>query len=205
MCMKSDYPLEIVLASASRSRAALLANAGIDVLIEAAHIDESLVKDNALRTQSSVDTVAALLACKKAKKISKIHPDALVIGADQMLDCDGKWLDKPDSLVSAGETLRLLRGREHKLITSVSVVHQGKEIWAFTDRADLLMRDFSDNFLNAYLSSVGNDVMLSVGAYQLEGIGAQLFERVDGDYFTILGLPIIPLLAFLREKNVIDQ
>jgi septum formation protein len=203
--MKSNYPLKIILASASRSRAALLANAGIDVLVEAAHIDESLVKNNALRAQSSVDTVAALLACKKAQKISKIYPNAFVIGADQMLDCEGKWLDKPDSLISAGNTLRLLRGREHTLITSVSVAHRGQEIWALTDRAELLMRDFSDNFLDAYLSSVGNDVMLSVGAYQLEGIGAQLFERVHGDYFTILGLPVIPLLAFLRKKNVIEQ
>jgi septum formation protein len=128
-----------------------------------------------------------------------------VIGADQMLDCGGKWLDKPNSLTAAGDTLRLLRGKSHELVASVSVVHEGKEIWALTDRAKLLMRDFSDDFLDTYLSNVGDDVMLSVGAYQLEGVGAQLFERIDGDYFTILGLPLLPLLGFLRDRNVVGQ
>ena len=205
MRMASDHPMEIILASASQSRAALLAGAGIDVLIEPADIDESSVKDDGLRTQASADTVAALLARQKAQKISAAHPNAFVIGADQMLDCGGKWLDKPNSLTAAGDTLRLLRGKSHELVASVSVVHEGKEIWALTDRAKLLMRDFSDDFLDTYLSKVGDDVMLSVGAYQLEGVGAQLFERIDGDYFTILGLPLLPLLGFLRDRNVIGQ
>ena len=109
------------------------------------------------------------------------------------------------SPAAAGDTLRLLRGKSHELVTSVSVVHEGKEIWALTDRAKLLMRDFSDDFLDTYLSFVGDDVMLSVGAYQLEGLGIQFFERIDGDYFTILGLPLLPLLGFLRERNVIGQ
>lgn len=205
MRMTSDHPMEIILASASKSRAALLAGAGIDVLIEPADIDESSVKYEGLRTQASVDKVAALLARQKAQKISEIHPNALVIGADQMLDCGERWLDKPDSLIAAGNTLRLLRGKSHDLVTSVSVAHKGAEIWALTDRAQLLMRAFSDDFLNKYLSNVGDDVMLSVGAYQLEGLGAQLFERIDGDYFTILGLPLLPLLGFLRDQNVIGQ
>jgi len=205
MRMASDHPMEIILASASQSRAALLAGAGIDVLIEPADIDESSVKDDGLRTQASADTVAALLARQKAQKISAAHPNAFVIGADQMLDCGGKWLDKPNSLTAAGDTLRLLRGKSHELVASVSVVHEGKEIWALTDRAKLLMRDFSDDFLDTYLSNVGDDVMLSVGAYQLEGVGAQLFERIDGDYFTVLGLPLLPLLGFLRDRNVIGQ
>ena len=203
--MSSDHPLKIVLASASRSRAMLLADAGMDILAEAADIDESSVKDDALRTQASVATVAALLARKKAQKISKIYPNALVIGADQMLDCGGTWFDKPDSLAAARKTLRLLRGRSHDLVTSVSVVHDGVEIWGLTDCAQLSMRNFSDDFLCKYLNRVGNDVMLSVGAYQLEGFGAQLFEKINGDYFTILGLPLLPLLKFFREQNVIDQ
>jgi septum formation protein len=203
--MPSDYQPEIILASASRSRASLLANAGVKFLIKPADIDESLVKSEGQRIRASVDTVAALLARQKSRKISETHPNALVIGADQMLDCDGRWLDKPDSLAAAGDTLRLLRGRSHELVTSVSVVHAGTEIWTLTDRAKLLMRDFSDNFLHTYLSCVGDNVTLSVGAYQLEGIGAQLFERIDGDYFTILGLPLLPLLKFLRERHVIDQ
>ena len=98
-----------------------------------------------------------------------------------------------------------MRGKSHDLVTSVSVAFEGTEIWALTDRAKLLMRDFSDDFLDIYLSCVGDDVMLSVGAYQLEGLGAQLFERIDGDYFTILGLPLLPLLGFLRERNVSGQ
>jgi septum formation protein len=203
--MPNDYLQKIILASASRSRAVLLAGAGIDVLIEAADIDEASVKNDGLRTQASVDVVAALLARQKAEKISEARPNALVIGADQMLDCDGKWLDKPETLADAGDTLRLLRGRSHTLVTSVSVVHAGIEIWAFTDHAQLLMRNFSDDFLHTYLRCVGDDVMLSVGAYQLEGIGAQLFERIEGDYFTILGLPLLPLLRFLRKRNVIEK
>ena len=205
MRMPIDHPSEIILASASRSRAAMLSGAGLNVLIKAADIDESLVKNDGLRTQASVDTVTALLARQKAQKISQDHPNAFVIGADQILDCGGKWLDKPNSLTAADHTLRFLRGKSHDLVTSISVVHGGAEIWALTDRAQLLMRDFSDDFLHKYLCYVGEDVMLSVGAYQLEGIGAQLFEKIDGDYFTILGLPLLPLLGFRRERNVINQ
>ena len=195
----------LVIATASRSRRQLLENAGVTFEALATNVDESAIKATALAEGLSVEATALALAGAKARAAQQMYPNSLIIGADQMLDCGGRWLDKPDSLIAAGNTLRLLRGKSHDLVTSVSVVHEGKEIWALTDRAKLLMRDFSDDFLDTYLSNVGDDVMLSVGAYQLEGLGAQLFERIDGDYFTILGLPLLPLLGFLRDRNVIGQ
>ena len=121
-----------------------------------------------------------------------------------MLDCGGKWLDKPIDMDAAAESLRLLRGQSHELVTSVSIARAGQECWRLTDRATLVMRDFSDEFLDGYLDRVGEDVLSSVGAYQLEGLGAQLFERIDGDYFTILGLPLLPVLAYLRNEGALS-
>lgn len=203
--MPNDDNGGIVLASASRSRAALLAGAGLNVTIDPADIDESTLKEECLTSQATVDYTAGLLARKKAEKISLQRPDAIVIGADQMLDCNGKWLDKPIDLEAAAQSLRLLRGTNHELVTCVSVMRGGHELWAHTERARLKMRSFSDEFLEDYLSRVGEDALLSVGAYQLEGLGAQLFENIDGDYFTILGLPLLPLLTFLRNHGVVPK
>ena len=193
----------IVLASASRSRAMLLKKAGINVDVCSADIDEKAIKENCRRDDVDVATTTALLARRKAEKISRQSPEAFVIGADQMLDCGGHWLDKPIDIVAAAETLRLLRGTVHDLVTSVGIVQAGKEIWCYTDRAQLVMREFSDSFLHDYLERVGEDALSSVGAYQLEGLGVQLFERIEGDYFTILGLPLLPVLEFLRAKGVV--
>ena len=194
----------IVLASASRSRAALLEGAGLDVLIRPADIDESVIKEACQRGNVDVGTTAARLAREKAEKISGILSEPFVIGADQMLDCGGQWLDKPVDIAAAAETLRLLRGREHELVTSVSIARGGTEQWCLTGRASLVMRNFSDAFLDNYLNRVGNDVLSSVGAYQLEGLGAQLFERIEGDYFTILGLPLLPVLGYLRDEGALS-
>ena len=194
----------LILASASPSRAALLTAAGLPIHIEPADLDEAKVKDDGRAAGHSVAQIAARLACEKAKKISAQQPDAWVIGADQMLDCDGDWLDKPADMAGAAETLRRLRGKTHELVTSVSVVRSAQEHWAHTDRARLTMRSYSDAFQQAYLDAVGPAALTSVGAYQLEGRGSQLFERIEGDYFTILGLPLLPLLDFLRQQGVID-
>ena len=142
---------KIVLASASQSRAALLQGAGLDVLICPADIDETVIKEECRRDDLDVATTAARLAWGKSGKISNLLPDAFVIGADQMLDCGGKWLDKPIDLTAAAESLRLLRGQTHELVTSVSIARGGQELWRLTDRATLVMRDFSDKFLEAYL------------------------------------------------------
>ena len=194
----------IVLASASRSRAMLLKKAGINVEICPANIDEKAIKENCRRDHIDVATTSAILARRKAEKISRQSVEAFVIGADQMLDCGGDWLDKPTDMIAAVETLRLLRGTAHELVTSVGIVRAGEEIWNYTDRAQLVMREFSDSFLHDYVERVGKDALSSVGAYQLEGLGIQLFERIEGDYFTILGFPLLPVLEFLRAEGVVD-
>tara|TARA_Y100001934_G_scaffold43026_1_gene51845 strand:- start:509 stop:1111 length:603 start_codon:yes stop_codon:yes gene_type:complete len=194
---------EIVLASASQSRADLLEGAGLEVLIHPANIDEAVIKNECRQRDKDVATTAAQLAREKSEKISNLFPDAFVIGADQMLDCGGEWLDKPVDMAAAVKSLRFLRGRTHELVTSVSIMRSGREQWCFTDRAKLVMRDFSDEFLETYLHRVGAAALSSVGAYQLEGLGAQLFERIDGDYFTILGLPLLSVLGYLRDEGAL--
>tara|TARA_Y100001934_G_scaffold225329_1_gene270027 strand:- start:254 stop:856 length:603 start_codon:yes stop_codon:yes gene_type:complete len=194
---------EIVLASASQSRAALLEGAGLNVMIHPADIDETGIKEECRRNDIDVAKTAARLAWGKSRKISNLLPHAFVIGADQMLNCGGEWLDKPANLIAAAESLRLLRGQTHELVTSVSIARAGQERWRHTDRATLVMRDFSDEFLQGYLDRVGQEAFSSIGAYQLEGLGAQLFERIEGDYFTILGLPLLPVLAYLRDEGAL--
>ncbi len=201
--MDNQKECPIILASASRSRAAMLVASGLKIKIEPADINEASVKDACLREGRNVDYVAALLARKKAELISGRNREAFVIGADQMLDCGGTWFDKPIDLASAANTLKAIRGRCHDLVTSVSVVQYEKEIWHKTERATLQVREFSDYFIEQYLQNVGELALTSVGAYQLEGQGAQLFEKIEGDYFTILGLPLLPLLSFLRAQNLI--
>ena len=201
--MDNQKGCPIILASASRSRAAMLVASGLKIKIEPADINEASVKDACLSEGRNVDYVAALLARKKAELISGRNRGAFVIGADQMLDCGGTWFDKPIDLASAAKTLRAIRGRCHDLVTSVSVVQNEKEIWHKTERATLQVREFSDNFIEQYLQNVGELALTSVGAYQLEGQGAQLFEKIEGNYFTILGLPLLPLLSFLRAQNLI--
>ncbi|MBI3453034.1 MAG: Maf family protein [Rhodospirillales bacterium] len=133
------------------------------------------------------------------------HPGALVIGADQMLDCNGVWFDKPVDRAHAAAQLAALSGKTHRLISVAVAVQNGTRLWHATDTAKLIMRPLSDEFIAVYLDTVGDAACASVGAYQLEGLGAQLFARVDGDYFTILGLPLWPLLGFLRAHGVIRE
>lgn len=191
----------IVLASASESRAALLLAAGVDFTCHPANIDEEIVKvkmrdDNATGLQ-----VAETLAIEKARLISGQHPHCFVIGADQMLDCEGVWYDKPVDMEAARETLQNLRGRTHRLLAAVCVIRDGVLLWSHHESAHMTMRTFHNTFINWYLEVAGPDVLQSVGAYKLENVGAQLFERIDGDYFTILGLPLLPLLGFLRNEG----
>jgi len=193
----------VVLASASAARAALLRGAGVAIAVEAAAIDEAEVKASLRAAGAGAAEVAESLAELKARRIARRHPGALVIGADQVLDCDGTLFDKPADAADARRQLLLLRGRRHELVSAVVVVRDGGRLWHHVGRATLTMRRFSEAFLDDYLDAIGDAVLASVGAYQIEGAGAQLFACVDGDYFTILGLPLLPLLDFLREQGVL--
>ncbi len=198
-------PPPVILASASPSRRALLENAGVPFAVEAAPVDEAEVKLALKAEQAPAAAAAETLAELKALHVSRRQPGALVIGADQMLECEGVWFDKPDSLAAARAQLEQLSGKSHSLIASVCVLKGGQRLWHHNEGARLQMRSLSPAFLDYYLNEVGEAAMSSVGAYHLEGLGAQLFHRVQGDYFTVLGLPLLPLLEFLRNHGVVPR
>jgi septum formation protein len=195
-------PRAVVLASASKSRAQLLAAAGLAFEVVPAHADEDAVKAALKAEGATAVQCAETLAEIKAVQVSQRLPDCLVIGADQMLECDGVWFDKPADLDGARAHLRAMRGKTHVLPTAVAVVLGGQVIWHHSASPRLTMRAFSDAFIAHYIANTGPRILSSVGAYQLEGWGVQLFDRIDGDFATILGLPLLPLLAFLREHQV---
>jgi septum formation protein len=197
--------LPVVLASASPARAALLRAAGIPILVDVAAIDEAEVKSSLLAARAEPAAVAEALAELKAQRVSRRHAGNLVIGADQVLECEGVLFDKPANMAAARSQLLALRGRRHQLVSAAVLVRDGQRLWHHVARADLTMREFSTDFLDRYLRSAGGATLSSVGAYQLEGVGAQLFGSVDGDYFTILGLPLLPLLGILREHGVLPS
>ncbi len=195
----------VVLASASRTRLELLLCAGVSARAEPARVDEQEVRASLRAEKANVEDAAETLAELKARKVSRHASGALVIGADQILDCDGAWFDKPPDRARAAADLRALSGKRHSLATAVCVVRDGARLWHHRESARLTMRPLGDAFIEAYLDAVGVDALASVGAYQLEGLGAQLFSRVEGDYFTILGLPLLPLLEFLRNHGVVAR
>lgn len=191
--------LEIVLASGSATRKSMLRAAGVPITVDAADIDEGEIKRAVQRQGGTATEAVGVLAEAKARYGAVRHPDALVIGADQLLVCDGRWFDKPVNVAEARDHLCWLRGRTHELVTGSVVVCGDAMMWQATTTARLTMRSFSDAFLDIYLSQQGDVVTTTVGAYQIEGAGIALFERVEGDHFDILGLPLLPLLAFLRD------
>ena len=193
----------VILASSSSSRATLLKNAGVAFEQLSPRVDEEEMKHSMQAAGASASETAVALAELKALKISKEVPDALVIGADQMLECGSVWFDKPVDMTYAKAHLTALKGKTHQLQNAVCVAKTGTIIWHYVDEARLTMRPFSDDFLDDYLERAGEDILRSVGAYQLEGIGSQLFTEVDGDFFSILGLPLLPLLDFLRGHKVV--
>lgn len=193
----------LVLASASSARRAVLAAAGLRFEAVAAAVDEAAIKEGAQAEGIPAADAALILADAKAERIARRDPEALVIGCDQLLVCDGRWFDKPADLAAAREHLRALRGGPHELVTAVVCHRHGSRIWQHVAVPRLVMRDFSDAFLDAYLAVEGEAVLSSVGAYRLEGPGVQLFSRVQGDHSAILGLPMLPLLSFLRQHGVL--
>ena len=192
----------IVLASASASRAALLRAAGVRFQIIPSQVDEDEMKTRLLGQAAGPEAIARSLAELKARAVSQ-GAAGLVIGADQTLELDGTLYDKPRDLADSRERLQALRGRSHSLHAAVAVARRGEVIWRTLDTAKLTMRAFSDDFLEAYLARQGEAVTSSTGAYLLEGEGIQLFEAIEGDYFSILGLPMLGLLAFLREAKAL--
>ena len=194
---------QLILASSSQVRARLLGAAGLRPLIAPPQVDESGVRDSLRAAGASPAQVADALAELKALRVSNAGSDPFVIGADQVLTCDGVWFDKPADLGGARRQLRQLRGRTHVLTSAVVVARGGAAVWRHAESARLTMRRFSDEFIDAYLAQLGDAALNSVGAYQLEGLGIQLFERIEGDFFCILGLPLLPLLAFLREHGAV--
>ena len=191
----------LVLASGSSARLALLRAAGLDVTAAPADVDEDAIKRSFAGL--SVETVAAALADAKASHAARDAPEALVIGADQILLCDGRRFDKPRSTDEARSHLVALRGRAHSLVTAATCRRGRERLWMHVETPRLAMRGFSDAFLDDYLAAEGEAATLTVGAYRLEGLGIRLFERVDGEHGAILGLPMLPLLSFLREAGVL--
>ena len=193
----------VILASASTARAALLRASGIAFAIAPAAIDEASLKLKAREAGASALDCAAALAGAKACFISDRVPEALVIGGDQILTAGSQWFDKPDDLAEARAQLEALRGRRHTLATAACVARGGEVVWRATAEPKMTMRRFSEAFLTAYIAAEGEKLLGSVGAYRLEGRGVQLFSRINGDHFAVLGLPLLGLLGFLRDQGVV--
>jgi len=196
---RGKYPL--ILASQSRARQTLLANAGINFETVAADIDERAVQQAS--RLSAPDEIAALLAREKAVSVSLRQPDKYVVGADQTLALGKRLFSKPAGRAQAAEQLRALAGHSHELHSAVAVVRDGRILFAEVATARMTMRPLGGAEIRAYLDEAGEVVTSSVGAYQLEGLGVHLFERIEGDHFTILGLPLMQLLGFLRSEGLL--
>ncbi len=195
-------PQPLVLASKSDIRGKILAAAGLRFVIRGSQVDERAVEEEA--GVADLAATGRLLARAKAQAVAKEMPGQLVLGADQILARGSLRFSKPKDRAAAAEQLRALRGRTHELHSALALVRDGEVLFECADSARLTMRELSDRFLEIYLDMAGASALASVGAYQLEGIGVHLFERIEGDYFTILGLPLMPLLAFLRENGFIE-
>ena len=192
--------MSVILASKSAARRAVLDGAGVSYEALVAGVDEDAVKASLLAEGAGPRDIADALAELKAIRVSRGRRE-FVIGSDQTLDLDGQLYDKADSVEAARERLKLLRGKTHRLHSAVVVAKEGAPIWREVVTASLTMREFSDAFLEAYLASEGPHALGSVGCYRLEGPGAQLFSKIEGDYFAILGLPLMGLLDLLRRHG----
>lgn len=194
--------MDVILASGSASRRALLANAGVNAEAVRPNVDEDAAKASLRADGLSIRDQAMALAELKAMRVSAGR-SGLVIGGDQMLALGDEAFDKPADMIAARETLRKLSGKTHTLETALVVCEDGAPVWRFLGRPRLTMRPLSETFIDAYLDQCGEAVLSSVGVYQLERLGSQLFTQIEGDYFSILGLPLLPLLDYLRTRGVL--
>jgi septum formation protein len=200
----AGFALEmIVLASASVTRRRMLERAGLGVEIDPPRTDEDEIKRSMRAEGFDAAATAEALAEQKARSVARNHPGSLVLGADQILECEGKSFDKPTDLDAAAKQLRTLAGRRHDLVSAACIVQDGERVWHVVDRARLWMRPLGDRFIETYLRAIGEVAFSGPGSYQVEGLGAQLFQRIEGDHFTVLGLPLLPLLDYLRARKVV--
>ncbi|MDZ7909285.1 MAG: Maf family protein [Gemmobacter sp.] len=192
-----------LLASSSAIRLSLLRNAGLDVVPEAPRVDEETIRQALEAEGAQPRDIADTLAEMKARKIAERHLDALVLGCDQVLEFDRRVWAKPETLDDARSQLHQMRGQTHRLLSALVLYDRGEPVWRHIGRADLTMRSFSDIWLEGYLSRNWDSIRHSVGGYKLEEEGVRLFSRIEGDYFTILGLPLLPLLSYLEARGFI--
>lgn len=195
---------KLILASASPFRKKMLENAGVDVEAIPADLDERAVEAPLAETGASPQDVALILAEAKAVAVSEAHPGRLVLGCDQTLSLDGEVFHKPTDMEAARRHLLKLSGRTHQLNSAVVIARDGETLWRHVEVASMTMRHLEPGFIGRHLARVGDRALSSVGAYQIEGEGIQLFDKIDGDYFTIVGLPLLPVLAELRKLGAID-
>ncbi len=196
---------QFVLGSGSAGRRMILENAGLDFEIRRPQVDEESLKTWFMeKSATPLEDLALTLARAKAEEVSR-NVELPVLGADQILICDGRVFSKPADMEEARRNLRYLRGRTHRLISALAVAEDGNTTWTCVDEAHMTMRGFSDAFLERYLDMAGENVLKSVGCYQIEGPGIQLFEKIDGDWFTIVGLPILPFLDWLRLRGLLAE
>ena len=193
---------ELILASKSKARCALLENAGLVFAAIGSNVDERAAEAPLLEAGAAPEDIAAVLAEAKALDVSERHPEALVIGGDQVLGFEGERYTKPDDMAAARRQLLKLQGATHQLHSALVIAQGGETLWRHLSTAQMTIRPLEPADVGRYLAEVGERALSSVGCYQLEGPGVQLFERIDGDYFTVLGLPLLPLLARLREEGI---
>lgn len=194
----------LVLASGSTIRAEMLRRAGVAIEVMPARVDEEAIRQSMMAEGAGPRDLADTLAEMKARKIAERHPDRLVLGCDQVLDCGGTVFTKPQTMEEAADQLKRLRGRGHSLLSAAVLYEEARPIWRHVGKVRLEMRPFSEAFLQGYLARNWPGIGESVGAYKLEEEGVRLFHRVDGDHFTVLGLPLIELLGYLGVKGVIE-
>jgi septum formation protein len=197
-------PRPLILASSSETRRKMLVGAGLTFKAVSAALDEEKLKKKLVAEGTAGSDLSLTLAKAKAAGVAQKHRGSLVIGADQTLECDGKRFDKPHSLGEARQQLERLDGKTHGLTSAACVFCEGRVIWTHIDRAHLTMRPLSAGFVESYLEALGEENLCAAGLYQLEGLGSQLFLSVEGDLFTILGLPLFPLLGFLRSQGIME-
>lgn len=193
----------LILASESETRKKMLENAGVSFTAVKPLVDEKLLRDSLVAEKAPARDIADALAETKARSVSMMHPESYVLGADQILERDGRIFEKAADRAGATHVLRALSGGTHQLFSAAVIYQAGQPVWRFVDTARMTVRPLDDDFIDAYLDKVGDAAFWSVGAYQFEGLGANLFTRVEGSHFTVLGLPLLPLLDYFRRIGLV--